>query len=785
MREATAETYFTYESLGDIISETRAWYNALGLRMGSSLYGVVKASDGITGLVHAIAKTLKTQLVSKKVRIAVEDIPSIAYITLDSSQTIVHVGSWLYSRKKMEAWNPIVKTLNDADLLVFTLGLINGAVALDMMAQISARRRKETIDDVKQLLYSKYERNKNPSSSGRLYIKKSAENFTGRLDNVSIDERFVYISASIYDLLMIKVCVTEHRRGASWAAFPVLLFRAFFDDEFARQAKTNIEKEDTLDTLVDCVSALKCFSSESAKILDVTSSVGLNLVKALLAGTVAEYDNTAFTAESVITNEMAGAYLKELAESWRDAIKEEKNQKKQKSESQKQQGDGDGDGDGENNESESENEKQENDTGENDEKDGNQEQRTSSYVKGIAPTDASTPVNEDEASKQRKETKSGTKSPQDGDEFDTSTLARSPNQMARVGKGEPKEWLEHFMKLAFSGKIEYNQSAHEVPAPLVFKSMDDYLERVASDTGYTSVEQLKNAHSGYQESFRENVLTVFNSIDKTSLKNLFMERTMDIEKSQPARSGISLISTRIANIFTDEKIFSPLPDSETERDSEVIILVDASGSMMYRGLSVVDKDGCKRVMPIYDGVVGAAYALAEGFRAANVECTVFAHSTFGSDDGVHVVKINDQYSLNQKNDFINAGYMQNRNNGDGYAIEEVAQFFGQGGKPVGRTLIVLSDGQPAFHGYGSTRNGDKHTRKTADELREQGINVYSISLVEHVVNDNNYIYGEQYNFFPVDKLGGGVVSLAPMLKRIVEIVAKTSVRSANNVLTQG
>lgn len=781
MREATAETYFAYESLGDIISETRAWYHALGLRMGNSLYGVIKASDGITGLVHAIAKTLKTQLVSKKVRIVVEDIPSIAYITLDSSQTIVHVGSWLYSRKKMETWNPIVKTLNDADLLVFTLGLINGAVALDMMAQISARQREETIDDVKRLLYSKYTRNKNSSSDGRLYVKKSAENFTGSFGDVSIDERFVYISASIYDLLMIKVCVTEHKRGASWAAFPILLFRAFFDGEFARQAKTNIEKEDTLDTLVDCVSALKCFSSESAKILDVTSSVGLNLVKALLAGTVAEYENTAYTAESAIADEMAGAYLKELAESWRNAIEEEKNQKKQKSESQKRQGDGDG----ENNESKSENEKQENDTGENDEKDGNKEQKTSSYVKDIAPTDASTPVNEDEASKQREENQRRSRSPQDGDEFDTSTLARSPNQMARVGKGELKEWLEHFMKLAFSGKIEYNLSAHEVPAPLVFKSMDDYLERIASDFGYTSVEQLKDASSGNQESFRENVLAVFNSIDKTSLKNLFMERTMDIEKSQPMRSGISLISTRIANIFTDEKIFSPLPDNETERDSEVIILVDASGSMQYRGISVVDKDGCKRVMPIYDGVVGAAYALAEGFRAANVECTVFAHSTFGSGDGVHVVKINDQYSLNQKNDFINAGYMQNRNNGDGYAIEEVAQFFGQGGKPVGRTLIVLSDGQPAFHGYGDTRNGDKHTRKTADELREQGINVYSISLIERVVDDNNYIYGEQYNFFPVDKLGGGVVSLAPMLKRIVEIVAKTSVRSANNVLTQG
>ena len=32
-------------------------------------------------------------------------------------------------------------------------------------------------------------------------------------------------------------------------------------------------------------------------------------------------------------------------------------------------------------------------------------------------------------------------------------------------------------------------------------------------------------------------------------------------------------------IFTDEKLFSPLPEENTERESEVNILIDASGSM--------------------------------------------------------------------------------------------------------------------------------------------------------------------------------------------------------------
>jgi hypothetical protein len=43
---------------------------------------------------------------------------------------------------------------------------------------------------------------------------------------------------------------------------------------------------------------------------------------------------------------------------------------------------------------------------------------------------------------------------------------------------------------------------------------------------------------------------------------------MDIEKSQPARSGIALIPTRIVNMFTDEKMFSPLPENETSEKAK-------------------------------------------------------------------------------------------------------------------------------------------------------------------------------------------------------------------------
>jgi hypothetical protein len=65
------------------------------------LYSVIRASEGITGLVHAMLRR-QMHTISKKVSIVVEDMPAIAYVTPNSASTIVHVGSWLYSRDKME-----------------------------------------------------------------------------------------------------------------------------------------------------------------------------------------------------------------------------------------------------------------------------------------------------------------------------------------------------------------------------------------------------------------------------------------------------------------------------------------------------------------------------------------------------------------------------------------------------------------------------------------------------------------------------------------------------------
>lgn len=758
MKKQAIETYPTYDGLGDIISETRAWYRALGLQMGGSLYSVIRAAEGITGLVHAIAKTLKMEDISKKVHVIVEDIPAIAYITPNAGQTIVHVGSWLYSRKKMVEWLPEVNTMSENDMLVLALGLINGAVALDMIARSTETIRKDGIERVVNSMRAGYSR-----SYESIY---AVETERATAESVDVDEKYIYISSAIHDILAIKACLTEFG-NSSWIMFPLLLFRTLFNDGFAHYAKELIEHDDTIDNLVACVSALRCFSSHSASILEVKTSIGINLIKSLLAGTLQDIHTNSSVASSVISEEMLSAYIKEIRRTKNEMPKQES-----------------GDGKGDKKDKKDKKENGDNTNGESRDKNG--------LVKGIAPTDASTPVNEDVAKNSVKEASDFKKFDKSGEPTGDIDYMRadvqesvSQNKKARAeNASEEKNWLEHFMQLAFSGKIKFNNDTLDgISAPRSFKSVSEYVESVRPDESRDGYSYYNNRES--LETFAENVLAVYNSVDKVSLNNLFMERTMDIEKSQPARSGIALIPTRIVNMFTDEKIFSPLPENETERNSEVIILVDASGSMRGHYLRVMENGGKQRLMPLYDAVVGAARAIADGLQRANVNCSVFAHSTLSDNDCAFICKLADPYSFDRQNDFANAGKIKSRNNADSYAIDEVAKYFSQDGRDIGRTLIVLSDGQPAFSGYRNDRNGDKLTREAADKLREDGVKVYSISLIESVVNDNNRIYGKKNNFFPVDEQSGNVISLSSMLKKIVDVVAANSQRSADNVLTQG
>ncbi len=82
---------------------------------------------------------------------------------------------------------------------------------------------------------------------------------------------------------------------------------------------------------------------------------------------------------------------------------------------------------------------------------------------------------------------------------------------------------------------------------------------------------------------------------------------------------------------------------------------------------------------------------------------------------------------------------------DGKAIEYVAKKFSH--RLTRKLLIVLSDGRPQCPGYG---RGIEHTRHIVQQVRQQGIDVMAVSLIEDVRESNNNIYGREYNLTVTD-----------------------------------
>ena len=743
------EMYPVIEGLGDIVQETREWYRSLGYRIGGTIYSVVKATDSMSGLVHSIADSIKLDMpISKKVRCIIEDIPAIAFVENEGADTTVRIGSWLYNRERLEQWYPPVAAMNNTEMLMFALGAINGAVALDLLAKSTANSRVRTLEYIKTNIYNFY-RNKD-----YVYVLgNGAVNLDAQKGN---DESIIFMSAMIHDLLSIKATLHKSREEIGWIIFPILLFRAFYPDSAVYKACENVKKEDSLDNFLSAMLPLRCFSKSSAEVLKIESSVGLNFVKVLLSGVYETFDDEGSStndAKEIISAPIAMHYLKYI-------ILPPEGDDEQKNEGEDGQDDtqeGEEGGGG----------------GSPQDKNDKSENRHSPFG-GMKPPDPATPINRD---MRDKEDKSKVEN-RDILEY------RSANKRIKHVPDDERDFTEKFLRRVFNAEeIDYENKS-PVIYPLVYaKNMDEYCAATGIQSGCTAKSAVKS------------IARVYDSIEKASLQNLFLSRTMDIEKSQPARAGITLIPTRIANIFTDEKLFSPLPEENMERESEVNILIDASGSMTGNYNEIVS------VKPVIDAygretnkfycefielVMAVGRVLLEGFTLANIRCAVFAHTTFDTkndDEYPIVVKIADSETYNTKERFDLATAIYNKNNADGYAIEEMANHFTSDGKDRGKTLIVLSDGRPACHAYRGGLDGMEHTKRMVDQLRDQeDVQVYSISLASGVVKYNDEIYGKENNFFPGEE---EKINVNTVVQNIVKLVSANSARSANNVLTQG
>lgn len=207
---------------------------------------------------------------------------------------------------------------------------------------------------------------------------------------------------------------------------------------------------------------------------------------------------------------------------------------------------------------------------------------------------------------------------------------------------------------------------------------------------------------------------------------------------------------KLYRIGTDQKIFADPLQTHNYKPMQVLILIDCSGSMTegYDGWKngKMDLSG-SRIEKAVQAALGAAYGLSEG----RCEVAVYGHtadSLGGNEVIIYRAKtFNESLApLGHRLQSLLEG-LDLRQNRDGFAITHVAKKFTAVNKR--RLMIVISDGEPAAPGY-SGGDADNHTQKSVEKVRQQGIDVLSISITDSANLVNNKIYGKEWNIFNED-----------------------------------
>ena len=196
---------------------------------------------------------------------------------------------------------------------------------------------------------------------------------------------------------------------------------------------------------------------------------------------------------------------------------------------------------------------------------------------------------------------------------------------------------------------------------------------------------------------------------------------------------------KLYRIGTDQKIFAESVKVSDWKPMQVIILIDCSGSMDSSVGHMPHSP--TRINLAAKAGLGAAYGLSE----ARCEVAVYGHTaqTIGDDVCIYVGKHfhESMANLERKMGWM-AGDADHAWNKDGYAIEYVGSKFTSQTKR--RVLIVISDGQPNATGYENMAAAD-HTKGVVERLRQDKIDVFSISIEQESCKVNDYIYGAEFN----------------------------------------
>lgn len=241
-----------------------------------------------------------------------------------------------------------------------------------------------------------------------------------------------------------------------------------------------------------------------------------------------------------------------------------------------------------------------------------------------------------------------------------------------------------------------------------------------------------------------------------------------VKTKQPTRfltrdsgSVLDMDNLPMAKIDTKQIIGEIMKDQKKRGDPEVIMLVDISGSTNSNyGMKHYLKN--EELELVQSGFTS--------LQKANMPGLVLCH-THTNENNLYAVVSNKMRFVNSKNHTTSDNnkrfavahqQLPNSSNADGIAMLHASQYFSDNAKA--KILIHFSDGLPSVapRGY----SGEEHVIKTVKFLRHKGITVYSFSVVEEVVPNNNKLYGKEYNFEAYgNKLAG---ALQKVLVKVAE-----------------
>lgn len=223
-------------------------------------------------------------------------------------------------------------------------------------------------------------------------------------------------------------------------------------------------------------------------------------------------------------------------------------------------------------------------------------------------------------------------------------------------------------------------------------------------------------------------------------------RSRKANLSAPKSHGHKIGSTLMHRLLEDGKIFRKKHIETVGRHRpQVILLGDTSGSTTHHGHS-----GKTLKQNIIEAMMGAFYSLMN----SRIPVSAYLHTTgVGSTIAIYkIASFTMPFEPNDKEmkytpDFIDrfdrALHSASAGNGDGYAIHAVSDLFGS--HPGPKIIMHFSDGIPVEHDRNNSNNGEEHTSDIVTMLRLKGIHTISMSLVKDVVENNDRIYGKQFN----------------------------------------